>query len=124
MKHRIVWFTDLAEGQPVGGGAREEDSLQAWDLAEAFRLESGINLEAFVPIVDSLDEVAVAEIPDPARALEVVSAECLNVVRGETYKIKDRYGMPREIKGVDVAEWLEGYRSLWQQGFLIVRTGA
>lgn len=124
MKHRIVWFTDLVDGAPLNGGAREEDSLMAWDLAEAFRLESGINLEAFVPIVDALEEVTPAEMPLPARALEVISVECLDTVRGETYKIKDRYGMPREIKGADVADWLAGYRELWQQGFFIVRTGA
>ncbi|MNK38357.1 hypothetical protein D3C87_569450 [compost metagenome] len=124
MKHRIVWFKGLVAGAPVDGGAREEDSLKAWDLAEAFRLESGINLEAFVPIVDALEEVETEEIPEPSRALEVISVERLQVVRGETYKIKDRYGMPREIQGAEVAEWLEGYRELWQQGFLIVRTGA
>lgn len=124
MKHRIVWFTDLVDGAPVNGGEREEDSLQAWDFAEAFRLESGINLEAFVPIVDALDEVTPAEIPQPTRALEVVSSECLEKVRAETYKIKDRYGMPREIKGADVADWLARYRDLWQQGFFIVRTSA
>lgn len=124
MKHRIVWFTDLVDGAPVNGGEREEDSLQAWDFAEAFRLESGINLEAFVPIVDALDEVTPAEIPQPTRALEVVSPECLETVRAEMYKIKDRYGMPREIKGADVADWLAGYRDLWQQGFFIVRTAA
>ena len=123
MKHRIVWFKDLVAGAPVDGGAREEDSLKVWDMAEAFRLESGINLEAFVPIVDDLDEVAPEELPEPGRALEVVSRERLEAMRSETYKIKDRYGMPREIQGADVAEWLESYRALWQQGFLIVRTG-
>lgn len=122
MKHRIVWFTDLVDGAPVNGGEREEDSLQAWDFAEAFRLESGINLEAFVPIVDTLDEVTPSEIPQPTRALEVISLECLEKVRAEMYKIKDRYGMPREIKGADVADWLVAYRDLWQQGFFIVRT--
>jgi hypothetical protein len=124
MKHRIVWFTDLVEGAPVNGGEREEDSLSAWDMAEAFRLEFGINLEAFVPIVDTLAEVDAADLPDPRRALEVVSTERLDVLRGETFKIKDRYGMAREIQGLEVAVWLEGYRELWGQGFSIVRTGA
>lgn len=122
MKHRIVWFTDLVEGVPVDGGEREEDSLTAWDMAEAFRLEFGINLEAFVPVVDALNEVE--DLPEASRALEVISSERLDGLRGETFKIKDRYGMPREIKGQDVADWLEGYRELWKKGFIIVRTGA
>lgn len=122
MKHRIVWFTDLVEGVPVDGGEREEDSLTAWDMAEAFRLDFGINLEAFVPVVDALNEVE--DLPEAARALEVISSERLDGMRGETFKIKDRYGMPREVKGQDVADWLEGYRELWKKGFTIVRTGA
>ena len=124
MKHRIVWFNDLVEGAPVIEGEREEDSLTAWDMAEAFRLEFGINLEAFVPVVDALDEVVAEDLPEAARALEVISSERLDGMRGETFKIKDRYGMPREVKGQDVADWLEGYRELWKQGFTIVRTGA
>ena len=124
MKHRIVWFKAMVAGTPADGGTREEDSLKAWDLAETFRLEFVITLEAFVPIVEALDEVETEAIPLPARALEVVSLERLEALRGETYKIKDRYGMPREIQGSEVADWLESYRELWQQGFLIVRSGA
>ncbi len=122
MKHRIVWFTGLVEGVPVDGGEREEDSLTAWDMAEAFRLEFGINLEAFVPVVDALNELE--DLPEAARSLEVISSERLDGMRGETFKIKDRYGMPREVKGQDVADWLEGYRELWKKGFTVVRTGA
>ncbi len=124
MKHRIIWFTELMEGVPVVRGQREEDTLAAWDLAEAFRLEFGINLEAFVPVVDAPDEIAPEDLPQPERALEVVSAESLEAMRPETYKIKDRHGMPREVKGADLASWLEGYRELWQQGFMVVRTGS
>jgi len=124
MKHRIVWFAELVEGAPVGGGEREEDSLTAWDLAEAFRLEFGINLEAYVPVVDALSDVSVEDLCAPQRALEVISPERLEAIRGETIKIKDRYGMPREVKGADVASWLDGYRDLWSQGFSIVRTGS
>lgn len=124
MKHRIVWFTELVKGAPVGGGAREEDSLTAWDLAEVFRLEFGVNLEAYVPVVDSLDELNLEELCSPERALEVVSSERLDALRGERFKIKDRYGMVREIAGSDLASWLEGYRALWSQGFSVVRTAS
>ncbi|MNF13279.1 hypothetical protein D3C80_2150580 [compost metagenome] len=75
-----------------------------------------------MPIVESLDEVETEDLPEPNRALEVVSVERLDVLRDETFKIKDRYGMPREVKGADVATWLEGYRDLWGQGYAIVRT--
>lgn len=121
MKHRIVWFTELVKGAPVGGGAREEDSLTAWDLAEVFRLEFGVNLEAYIPIVEALDELDSEDLCRPERALEVISPERLDALRGERIKIKDRYGMVREIAGSDVASWLEGYRALWSQGFSVVR---
>ena len=124
MQHRIVWFRELAEGRPVVGGERPEDSLVAWDLAEVFRLEFGVNLEAFVAVFDALDEVSVEDLCRPERALEVVSAERVAALRPETFKIKDRHGMPREIKGAEVADWLEAYRELWAQGFSVVRTAS
>lgn len=123
MKHRVVWFKELVDGAPVGGGAREEDSFTAWDLSEAFRLECGINLEAFVPVVDALSELTPEDLCDPARALEVIAVERLEEIREATIKIRDRFGMPREVKGEDVVAWLTGYRELWSQGFSIVRTG-
>ena len=52
----------------------------------------------------------------------MISPERLDAMRPENYKIKDRYGMPREVKGQEVAEWLTSYRDLWSQGYLIVRT--
>lgn len=122
MKHRIVWFTEIVEGVPVLVGQREEDSLNAWDLSEACRLEAGINLEAYVPVVDALSDLSAEDLPDPARALEVLSDACLASIRADIIKIKDRYGMPREIQGGDLVAWLEGYRELWRQGFYIART--
>lgn len=124
MQHRIVWFKPGADGRPVVAGERPETSLDAWDLAEVVRLEVGVNLEAYVAVFEALDEVKADELCSPERALEVLSAERVAAMRDETYKIKDRYGMPREIRGVDVADWLEAYRALWAQGFHIVRTAS
>lgn len=124
MKHRIIWFKTLEGGVPVGGGEREEDSFEAWDMAEAFRLEQGVNLEAYVPVVDDLRELAEAEWPEPTRALEVVSPDRLEAMRPETIRIKDRYGMTRDVSGQAIADWLGGYRQLWEQGFVIVRTAS
>ncbi len=124
MKHRVVWFKELVAGIPVGAGELAEDTLNAWDLAEVLRLEFGINMEAYVPVVDSLDELDPADLCSPERALEIVSAERLDAIRDLTVKIKDRYGMPREVKGSEVASWLESYRELWRQGYSVVRTAS
>lgn len=126
LMHYICWFSQGSDGDrgfvPTDGGCHHEPDQLAWEMAELIRNHFGINLPAFVPVLDDMGEVDPAKLPPPGRCLEVFSDEMIQEIRAtEHYPIKDIFNLTKQIEGKAVAEWIEEYRRRWQQGYFIVR---
>ena len=130
--HYLCWFSSGAISKegfvPGDGGCEFEADQVAWEMSEVLRDDFGIHLEAFVPVMPDLKSVALDRLPTPGRCLEVFSENLLETMRQTPkFDIKDIFKEPKEIAGMAIADWLQGYRKRWQQGFFIVRlpdTGA
>jgi|GEM_PF-1985565 hypothetical protein len=124
--HYLCWFSRGKAGPdgfvPADGGCRPEPDQLAWEMAEVLRHAFGINMEAFVPALGEIGLADPERLPSPARCLEVVSADrVLEAREAESYGIKDLFHQAKTIPGATVAEWIEAYRTLWSQGFYVVR---
>lgn len=126
LMHYICWFSQGTDAEtgfvPTDGGCHHEADQVAWEMAELLRNVFGINLSAFVPILDDIGEVDPRRLPPPERCLEVFSEAMLEAA-GSTpsYPIKDLFNLKKEIPGEAFVDWLEAYRKYWRQGYYIVR---
>lgn len=126
LMHYICWFSQGSDGGagfvPTDGGCRHEPDQLAWEMAEVIRNHFGINLPAFVPVLDDMGQVDPAHLPPPGRCLEVFSEAMLEELgRSESYVIKDIFNLTKHIEGKAVVEWLDDYRRRWLQGYFVVR---
>lgn len=126
LMHYICWFSKGSDGAagfvPTDGGCRHEPDQLAWEMAEVLRHHFGINLPAFVPVLDDMGDVDPALLPPPGRCLEVFSERMIDALKSsEPYVIKDIFNLTKPIEGKAVVEWLEEYRKRWREGYFVVR---
>lgn len=126
LMHYICWFSQGSDGGagfvPTDGGCQHEPDQLAWEMAEVIRNHFGINLPAFVPVLEDMGDVQPDHLPPPARCLEVFSDSMVEeILATPTYTIKDIFNLTKNVEGTAVVQWLDEYRRRWKQGYFVVR---